>query len=292
MIFFYIREAFNSFRKAKIASFASVITNTLAVFLLAGSVILVFISDRVANHIKSKIEVDIFLSDSISETDTYDLLYSLDKEKKISRTIYTSKEDALKKMEEKLGKGFISKVLDINPLPASINVRFSPEYVSASTIDDIILKYKRNKGVSDIYFNDNFTLKILNYIEPSNYLIYTFAVFFVLTGILLVYITSKIIISHKMYQYESMKLVGAKISSIKIPLVLNGIITGFFAGLVAIGIYYGIFYFFQKFYGAINLSKYFLFFYAGLVLTGIMFGFMGSVISTRKIRNEIKIFEK
>jgi len=266
MIIFYIQEAFNSFRKAKVASFASIITISVAVFMLAGSVILIFISDRISNHIKSRIEVDIFLSDSLDESGTFNLLYKLEKEPEISGIQYTSKDDARKKMEKKLGKGFLSKVLDINPLPASINVRFSPKYVSSNVINKLIDKYKNDEGVTDVYFNDSFTLKILTYIEPSNYLIYLLAGLFVFIGIILVYITAKIIINNRMYQYETMKLVGAKISTIKIPLILNGIMTGVLAGVITAVLYYSLFYMFQKFYGKISFFYFLPFFYAGLCL--------------------------
>jgi cell division transport system permease protein len=41
-----------------------------------------------------------------------------------------------------------------------------------------------------------------------------------------------------MVELETMKLVGAKLSTIKMPLLLNGLFTGFLASLVSIAIYY------------------------------------------------------
>lgn len=292
MYLFYLTESLNSFWKAKVASFASIITIAVAVFTLAGSALLIFISDKIANHIKSRIEVDIFLEEGQDETSVYNLLDALEGEKEISRTIFTSKEEALKKMEAKLGKGFLSKVLEVNPLPASINIRFNPSYISESVINKVMDKYKNRAGVADIYFNDNFTLKVLSYIEPSNHFVYWLAGIFGVMGMLLVYLTSKIIINHKMYQFETMKLVGAKISSIKIPIILNGIITGFIAGIITIVIYYWLFFFFQKYYGSFSLFSLQGIFFIGLLILGTVFGFCGSYLSTFKIKNVIKIFEK
>jgi len=67
---------------------------------------------------------------------------------------------------------------------------------------------------------------------------------FIITGLLifvavyLVYSTIKLITSARMIELETMKLVGAKLSTIKMPLLLNGLFTGFLASILSIAIYY------------------------------------------------------
>jgi cell division transport system permease protein len=65
---------------------------------------------------------------------------------------------------------------------------------------------------------------------------------FVATGIILfisvyiVYSTVKLIISSRFEELETMKLVGAKLITIKMPVILNSMITGLMASLVSAGI--------------------------------------------------------
>jgi cell division transport system permease protein len=49
----------------------------------------------------------------------------------------------------------------------------------------------------------------------------------------LVYATIRLIINSRMIAFETMKLVGAKLSTIKIPVLLNGLIAGIIAGILA-----------------------------------------------------------
>jgi cell division transport system permease protein len=54
-----------------------------------------------------------------------------------------------------------------------------------------------------------------------------------MVAVYLVYATVRMIIHSRMNEFETMKLVGAKLSTIKIPVVLNGLIAGLISGLLA-----------------------------------------------------------
>jgi cell division transport system permease protein len=54
-----------------------------------------------------------------------------------------------------------------------------------------------------------------------------------IVAIYLVFATVRLIINSRMIEFETMKLVGAKLSTIKIPVMLNGLIAGLLSGLFA-----------------------------------------------------------
>jgi cell division protein FtsX len=91
-----------------------------------------------------------------------------------------------------------------------------------------------------------------------------------------------------MVDFESMKLVGAKLSTIKIPVIFNGLLAGIFSGVFS----YMIFLFFRKqllvFEGLEiifnrNMSEYLLI----MFMTGPVLVFIVSVVTLRKVSLKI-----
>jgi cell division transport system permease protein len=60
----------------------------------------------------------------------------------------------------------------------------------------------------------------------------------ILIALYLVYTTVKLIINSKSKEFETMKLVGAKLTTIKIPVLLNGLFAGLLASLVCTAVFY------------------------------------------------------
>jgi cell division transport system permease protein len=98
----------------------------------------------------------------------------------------------------------------------------------------------------------------------------------------------KLVTTLKFEELETMKLVGAKLSTIKIPIVLNGILIGFLASLITISIFLLYVTYIDKY---INLLKIFNLrnelYLTGIILAGPVIGLIVSVFSLRKITLKI-----
>jgi cell division transport system permease protein len=93
----------------------------------------------------------------------------------------------------------------------------------------------------------------------------------------------------KMEEMETIKLVGAKLSTIKIPIILNGILIGFIASLISIIIFLLYITYIDKY---INLLKIFNlrneYYFIGVLLLGPFIGFIVSIITLKKVTLKIK----
>ncbi len=85
-----------------------------------------------------------------------------------------------------------------------------------------------------------------------------------------------------------MKFVGAKLSTIKMPIILNSAITGLFAGIIALGMIIVAYHYLRKYFPSIDdiiVNK--LEFIIMLLALGPVIGIIVTIISLRKISLKI-----
>jgi cell division transport system permease protein len=89
-------------------------------------------------------------------------------------------------------------------------------------------------------------------------------------------------------ELETMKLVGAKLSTIKMPIILNGMLTGLIASLIALSLYY-IIYIQAGQYKLISsfISSYKMYYLASLIIIGPALSFIVTVYALRKVSLKI-----
>lgn len=286
MLLYYLKETFDSLFKSKLGSLLIVITTAIAIIFATFSVGLIVFSNSINNKLKENIRISLFVDNSLPDSNYSSIVSELKENDYIESHSFVSKDEALKIMKQKTGKDF-STVLEANPLPASYVVKLRTDSVTTQTIEPIIASLENTSGITDVVYDYNLTLKILNYINSSKKIIYGVSIFLVFLSIYLVYSNNRLLLTSRLNQYNTMKLVGAKLRTIKIPIILNGVIMGFFASGICLGSYYFIISFVDKIYniGFIELDKNYLI--AMVIVLGICLGFLGSFLATLNVSLKI-----
>ncbi|MDP2363364.1 MAG: hypothetical protein Q8M94_06295, partial [Ignavibacteria bacterium] len=104
----------------------------------------------------------------------------------------------------------------------------------------------------------------------------------------LVYSTVRLILNSKYSELETMKFVGAKLSTIKMPIILNSAITGLLAGLISLSVIWSAYYYVRSYLSSIDqviANKYE--FIVLLLLLGPVIGIFVTILSLRKISLKI-----
>ncbi len=286
MFLYYLKETFNSLLRAKFASLLIILTTAIAIVFVSASIGLVVFSKTINKKLKDNIKVNLFVSDVLNETETKALADKLFKNVYVNSYKFISKEEALENMKKKTGEDFLS-VLEENPLPASYSVKLKSDSISTENISAIVKSLTSIKGISDVAYDYSLTLKILDYINKSKKIIYLVSGFLVLLSIYLVYSNNRLMLSSRMQQYNTMKLVGAKLSTIKIPILMNGMLMGLFAATLCLGSYFIFINLMKKVYYNLPLSNTNYYFIPFIILLGIVLGFLGSWFSTFKVSLKI-----
>jgi cell division transport system permease protein len=232
MFFFYITEAFRSIKSAKSSFILTTVSLTISVLLILFSFITLQLSNYYSSSLKSKIKINVFLKESFNTNDHNKLLSELQNKIYADSIEFISKEKAAEQFIQETGEDF-RKILDYNPLPASFVVRVSETYANSDSLNNIIPDLSGLESVDEVVFKEGFIYRLLNYIDTAKVYMFLLTLLFSLVAIYLVYATIRLIINSRMIDFETMKLVGAKLKTIKIPVFINGLLAGLFSGVIS-----------------------------------------------------------
>ena len=282
MITFYFQEAFRIFRKSSLATAITITITTIAVILSTISIFLVFSANKFSDQIKRSIEVNVYLEDDLTQNDIDELKNEIQKISSVFSVVFVDKDQAVKNFVKETGQDFRS-VLDENPLPNSFIVKFKPQPLDETNIERLTDQIKSMKGVNDVIYDYRTVLRILNLLRSFEYVIYFLSVTLILLATYLVYSNNKIQMYGNRNHYITMKLVGAKISSMKIPLILNGIIIGIISSLICVILFNVISALLTKVLINLNFTNPIKLMDLIILVIGLALGFIGSFISSLKI---------
>lgn len=257
-------------------------------FTLLGSFYLTTVqAEKFLNYLKSKVEIEAFLSDSLSAQQTQDIQEELLATKGISNVQFVSKDEAAQIFKKEFGQD-INQVLDFNPLPASYRIFLRDRYKNSRGVAGIAAKVQKIPGVESVKYRKI----LLSLIDRRVRLLYGVMVGFggalVILSIFLVYNSMRLAISYKKRIIDAMKLVGASRSFVRMPFLLGGMIQGFTGGLIASAAIYGVI---QA--ALVLVQEHFLIevlpkpeFYVAIVVVATLLGLFSTLFATRRYIKE------
>lgn len=287
MFLFLLSESFNSLFRAKFATLITIVTTSIAIFFVSLSIFLVLLSHQLDTKVKNQIQVNVFLADTLSKAQINDLRNNIMSDSLVKSIRIISKEEAKQIFISRTGKDF-SSILSVNPLPVSFVLKLKPKNLTSRKIEKLTEKIKKTNGVDDVVYDYRLTIKLLYYIKSFRVFIYIGSLILVLISLYLVYSTNRLALNSKLELYETMKLVGTKLSTIKLPLLFNGIIIGIISAIITAGVFMIIIDFLKDIYSKLNVLNNKLDMLVIILAIGILLGLLGSYFSTRKISLKIK----
>ncbi len=286
MISFYLKEAFKNLMRAKIAAFVAFISTTLAIILCYLSIGLIFGSNYLEEKINKQVELNFFVEDSVESASFNELKKILLSDVRFSDIKFISKEEAAVSFVEETGEDF-RDVLELNPLPPSFKIFLKNEYMNQAAIDQITSDYEKNDFIAEIVYERNLLVKIFQFFETSKKIIYSIAVVLIILSFYLVYLINRLILSTRKKEFDTMRLVGSKISNIKIPVFLVNLLIGFSAAVVSLLFVNIVIYVIQKTYFTFSFTILIYFTNFIILSLGLLFGFLNGLFSTRKMNLKI-----
>lgn len=286
-----IAEAFRGLRTAKISTVTTIFTITLSLVLITIFLTLSVNSGKLIKSVKEKVEIEVFLSDDISNDEINEIREKIRTLGGVKNITYISKNDAAKIFEAEFGKEML-EVFESNPLPASLRINLYDEYKSIERMNKIKNQISTYPKVDDIKFPE----KYLEIIEKNSSIILTInlisLIIISLSSVFLVSNTIRLVISSRKKLIDLLKLLGARNSFIVTPFIIEGFIMGLigaiFACLIIIGLNYylssGLFENELKF-SILSVEN---LIYIGVI--GVFLGVFGSIITVRRfLKKEIAV---
>lgn len=282
MIIFYLKETFRIFRRSSFATLITITITTIAVLLTTVSFFLVFSANALSNRIKGSIEINVYLEDSIGGNDIEHIENQIRLMPGVLSVEFISKSEAIKKFVRETGEDFRNVIMQ-NPLPSSLIVKFQPDPLDEKNIEQFSDQFKKINGVDDVVYDYKTVIRILNLLKSFRSIIYILSVTLILLSIYLVYSNNKIQMFGNRNLYFTMELVGAQIKTMKIPILLNGLLVGMISSLLTLILYNLTFILLTKVFNNINFIVEVRLMNFLIPVIGISLGFIGSFISSFKI---------
>lgn len=284
---YIFRESFSGFTRAKLSTFAAITTICISLLLLGAFTILVLNANDVVESLREKVEMEAFLADHLSPIEVSIVRDSIASLEGVREVRYVSKEQAAAIFKEEFGED-IHKVLDFNPLPASIKIFLKDGFKTAKAAESVYQAVKQIKGVDDVIYRKTLLEMLDRRATTFLWLIFGIGVFITISSIFLVANTIRLAIYAKRKIVQTMKLIGATKSFIRGPFVLEGLVQGFIGGCAAAGILFLVFEYLARWI-SVELSDFVRIepFYYGVVIgVGCLLGILGSAISIRRFLGE------
>jgi cell division transport system permease protein len=234
---FFLREALRGLRRSSAPALAALLTILLTALVLGVFIPIVQATTGTANEVRSRVVVDVYVSESATGEETAELRRSLMSTPNVESVEFISKGEALSHAKEKNPKAFKegAELLGSNPLPASFRVTpedpdHLQEIVDALAPDG----QPRLAAIDEVRNREEETDKILSATGLVKGLTAGLAALLVLASIALVANTIRLSVFARRREVEVMKLVGATNWFIRWPFVIEGMIVGFLGGLLAV----------------------------------------------------------
>ena len=286
-MFFSLKEAFRLIGRAKSSFFLSLTSLIISVLLITASLALIQSTNVIQKKIKENVSINLFLKDGLSQDETNKIKNELEKKEYIKSLYYIDKDEAAEIFIKETGEDF-RKLLDYNPLPASFTMSMKDKYVEKDSLDDIIASLSAIKGVDEIGMKDEFIYKLISTLNSIKKYIFIATGVILFLSIYIVYSTVRLIINSRFEELETMKLVGAKLITIKMPVILNSMIVGMLAGAISTGIFILFVSIFADYISTINFLGTSRYIYLSLLIfVGPFLGFAISIISLKRLSLKI-----
>lgn len=290
---YVIKEGAAGFRRARLASFTAVFSLFVAILLLGVLARVSYNAYELAQSLKQSIDVEVFLNE-VDDNRLQDLRQSLEGEELIQEVTYISQDSAAAIFKEEFGTGAAS-MAELNFLPASLRLVVESN-TNIDRVDSLITEIDAYEGVDEVQFNQQLLQMMEQRFRTVAMTGGGLGILILLASLILVFNTIRLTIYAKRDLIKAMKLVGATNGFIRRPFVVEGIIQGTIAGLLAVGVMYVVFHFIMPEYvpqfGILAWPFERWYYLSGaMVLLSVFMGYWGSQWAARKFIKQTSISE-
>lgn len=232
-----LREAFAAFRRAPVLTGLSAMMVALALFVV-GLFGLVAHNLRVAlATVEQRVEVVAYLRDGTPSAAVEEARGQLEALDAVEEVRYVSKDEALRIARTDLPEiAEISSDLEVNPFPASLEVRLAPGSRSNEAVQNVADDISVLPFVEDVRYGREWVERLFTIRRIGAVTAGVLGGAFALVATLIIGTAIRIAIFARRDEIEIMRLVGATHGFIRGPFLLEGALTGLVGGVLAVGL--------------------------------------------------------
>jgi len=207
-IFFTIREGLKGLAKARMPTTLSIVSIMLANVLAGVFLTLALNLNHLIGTIRDKIEMEVFISHSVTTEQVKDIEKKLKKIEGIESVKYISKDRAAERFKEEFGED-VMEVLQFNPFPPSYILMIKNEYRTFDKITGINNKVYQIDYIDEVVYQKTLLETVDRYVQIIFIIGVFLAIVVFVIGMALIYNTIRLSVYARKEAIQIMRLVGA-----------------------------------------------------------------------------------
>lgn len=229
-----IRQAFSQIGRNKNMSTASVFAITAMMLILGLFFIMMVNVNMMAENAEDQFEtIQVYLEDEVTTEKALEMTAEIETLDYVADARFITKQEALEIMKTRWGENsYLLDGLVDNPFPATIEITSTDLQYEGEIVKDV----EKMAGVEEVKFHQETIDKILTitgYIEKGALAL---IIILVIVSIIVVSNTIKLTVHAREKEIQIMKYVGATNWFVRGPFLVEGIIIGFIASVIAAAI--------------------------------------------------------
>jgi len=230
-----LREALTAFRRAPLLTGLSAAMVGLALFVVGLFAVAAHNLRIALETVEERVEVVAYLRDGASIGEIETAIRQLERLDRVAGVVYISKDEALNVARTELPEiGELSSDLEVNPFPASLEIRLASGRRSSESIREVADDVASYPFVEEVRFGREWVDKLFLLRRIGAAAAGIIGGAFAVVAALIIGTAIRIAIFARRDEIHVMRLVGATHGFIRRPFVIEGGITGLLGGGIAI----------------------------------------------------------
>lgn len=216
---------------------ASLLAMTLTLAMVGGLVFLFINVDNISTDIEEGVKIRVHIDLIAQPEDEATLQENIESLDQVTRVEYSSKEDEYEMLVDQFGEDFKLFDEENNPFYNVLIVSVSdPDY-----LDQVQSQINEMNYVVDANYGEEMATDLVSTLKLIRIIVTAISAIFVVIAVLLVSNTIRLTIAARSTEIEIMRLVGAKNSFIKAPLIFEGAFIGIIGAIMGTLLIYAIY---------------------------------------------------
>lgn len=208
--------------------------STAMVLVLLGLVVFSTLTGRnLSSYVKENLTVTMMLEQDMADNEAQTIIQSLTARPYIKTIHFISKKSALRDAAKQMGTDPSSFTDGVNPFSSSIELTLKSDYANNDSLSWISKELKKYPKVSDITYQKDLVDAVNRNLAKIGMALMVLALLLTFVSFSLINNTVRLGIYARRFSIHTMKLVGASWGFIRRPFVLNAVLIGIVAAVIA-----------------------------------------------------------
>ena len=285
-----VREGLSGFKRAPFAAFASTSALVVALVLMGVFSFLAYEFQVVVRYLQERVgEVELFL-DPITDAEARVLTARVAGYPGVADVRYVSTQEAYQTFVEEFGEG-AQLYEEGDFLPASIRVTVASRYANADSLKVLQSEFETWRYVDDASFDEDLLVQVQANLRLVSLIGLTLGTLVILAALFLVGNTIRLTVYARRLLIRTMKLVGATDAFVRRPFLIEGLVQGAVAGIVAALMLWGLYLVTPDVFklGVEDRGAWAWAVPAAVVASGLLIGWLGSAMAVRRFIKKVSL---